>query len=472
MLPISENYAIFPSVVRADVPSDMVIVPREKAFLFFSGEEYRLTIISLNNDEPSYYTPTTHVHLTATAADGVLRFSYTFPDEQEHLILLEYGEKQLQEFHVFSLREDLYRLRPLRGDLHSHSYRSDGKCDPAALAGHFREQGYDFFALTDHNRYYPGGEIDETYDGVKLGITRIPGEEVHAPDSVVHIVHVGGSSSVADLYVHDGDGFDREIAEKYLPRVPSNIPERYADRYAKAIWATDKIHEAGGLAIFPHPFWIPGKSNTFNVCDEFARILLTSEMFDAFELLGGCTQANQNRTVAFWGDLRAEGLKIPVVGSSDVHGIEKAHTFPHLFTICFAEENETASILSAVQNGNTVAVEATNVEYDRHYRAYGSLRLVTYAQFLLRNYFPKRQRICQGEGVAMRAYAIGEADAALVEVQVKQSESFSARFFGREAPILPSESMLAFEEKWREIQLQGPLTKGSVIRSSTVTRQI
>ena len=472
MLPIAENYAIFPSVVRADQPTDMVIVPREKAFLFFSGEEYRLTVISLNSDEISYYSPTTHTHLSAVAEDGVLRFSYTFPDEQEHLILLEYGEKKLQEFHVFSLHEDLYRLRPLRGDLHSHSYRSDGKRDPAALAGHFREQGYDFFALTDHNRYYPGGEIDETYDGVKLGIVRIKGEEVHAPGSVVHIVHVGGKSSVTDLYVHDVDGFEREITEQYLPRVPSDIPERYAERYAKAIWATDKIHAAGGLAIFPHPFWIPGKSNVFNVCDEFARILLNSGMFDAFELLGGCSQPNQNRTVAFWGDLRAEGLRIPVVGSSDVHGMEKSHTFPHLFTVCFAAEKEHDAVIDAVRLGNSVAVEATDTEYDRHYRAYGSLRLVTYTQFLLQNYFPKLQRVCQGEGIAMRAYAIGEADASLIEAQVAQSEHFSARFFGKEPPVLPNAEILSFEEKWRAVHLEGPLTKGSSISAPPVTRQI
>ena len=76
-------------------------------------------------------------------------------------------EKVLQKFNVFSVGEDLYGLTPLKGDLHSHSYRSDGKRDPADLAGHFREQGYDFLALTDHNRYYPGGEIDDVFKDVK-----------------------------------------------------------------------------------------------------------------------------------------------------------------------------------------------------------------------------------------------------------------------------------------------------------------
>lgn len=471
MLPIPQSYAIWPCVVQADQPTEMVIVPAEKAFLLFEGEEYRLTFIASDADEPDYYSASSHRFLTAIAHDGVLRFNWTFAGEQEHLIILQCGEKILQEFTIYSLKEDIYRLQPLKGDLHGHSYRSDGKRDPAAEAGHYREQGYDFFALTDHNRFYPGGEIDETYQGVKLGITRVTGEEVHAPGSVVHIVHVGGTSSVADLYVHAPDNFGAEIVE-YLKKVPREVPEQYAERYAKAMWATDHIHEAGGLAIFPHPFWKPGKSRVRNVREEFARILLMSGMFDAYELIGGMGQAGNNMSVALWADLRAEGLRIPVVGSSDVHTFEKSGSFPHLFTICFAESNDNDSIIAAVRAGNTVAVEATGDEYARQYRCFGSLRLVTYAQFLLKYFFPRQQRICQGEGVAMRAYAMEDADAALIEHQVTQTESFRSRFFGRTPPRLPSENMRAFEAKWREIHCNGPLTKGSVISAPPVTRQI
>lgn len=140
-----------------------------------------------------------------------------------------------------------------------------------------------------------------------------------------------------------------------------------------------------------------------NVCSDFARILLKSGMFDAYEVVGGMGQLGVNLSVALWNDLRAEGCRIPVVGSSDVHSIAKSFVFPHLFTVCFAEANENDAIISAVKNGLCVAVEATGTEYERHYRCYGSLRLVTYAQFLLNHYFPHYTRVCQGEGVAMRA---------------------------------------------------------------------
>lgn len=471
MLPNPQKYTVLPAVVPSEQETLMTVIPCERAFLLFEGEAYQLTVIAVDGDD-SYYHIETHDKLTLIAHDGVLTFPYTFWGEQEYLLLLEYQEKKIAELHVYSLDKDLYALRPLRGDFHGHSYRSDGAQDPAALAGHYREQGYDFFSLTDHNRFYPGGEIDEVYAGVRLGITRVRGEEVHSPDSVVHIVHVGGNESVAAQYVLDRDNYEKKIVA-YMEKVPSEIPEQYRTRYAKAMWATDAIHAAGGLAIFPHPYWRPSPTRMHNVRDEFAKILIKSGMFDAYELLGGMGQVGCNRSVALWGELRAEGIVIPVVGSSDVHGFYNSDSFPHYFTVCFAEANENDSILRAIQNGMSVAVEGEGEEYHRTYRAYGSLRLVSYAQFLLTYYFPKLQRICQGEGIAMRTYAMGQADAALIELQVEQTENFVDQFFGRKAAVLPDASIRAFEEKWREIHLtQGPETKGSSVDLKKGNRQI
>lgn len=471
MLPIPENYAIYPSTVPANEPCAMTIVPKERAFLLPEGEQYDLKIISVDADESCYYSPTTHKNITATARAGILTFTYRFEEEQEHIVILSKGAKALGEFHVYSLQPDLWELVALKGDLHSHSFRSDGQRDPAALAGHYREQGYDFFALTDHNRAYPGLEIDEAYKDLDLDFPRIFGEEVHCPGSVIHIVHVGGKASVTDRYVNHREEYEKEIAS-YPANAPQNIPEQYRERYGKAMWATDKIHAAGGIAIFPHPFWLPGNARTHNVSYPFAKILLQSGMFDAYELVGAMTQPNCNLSVALWTELRSEGHKIIPVGSSDVHSIESGRDFPNKFTLCFAQDNNSDAICNAVRKGLCVAVEATDVEYDRHYRAYGDFRLVSYAQFLLKYYFPKLQRIAEGQGVAMRSYAMGEAPAAFVELHAEQVKAFRARFFGRMAPVLPSPEILAFEERARERHLQGPVTKGSVIDSATVSRQI
>ncbi len=470
MLPSHKIYSIWPSVVPADTASEMIIIPNEKSFLFFEDREYKITVISVNSDETSYSNPTTHISFPVVAHDGVIRFTYTFPNEQEHTIILSYNDKPYQNFYVYSLKEDLYALRPFKGDLHAHSYRSDGRADPSALAGYYREYGYDFFALTDHNRYYPGEEISDNYKDVKLPICRVKGEEVHVPGNTVHIVHIGGDSAVTDQYVHHREEHDAEIAE-YEAKVPESIPEKYRARYARCMWATDKIHAAGGLAIFPHPYWRPAASKVFNVCDEFASILLTSGMFDAFELIGGAKQVGNNRNVALWSELRAQGLNIPVVGSSDVHGIERSEEFPHMFTICFAEDLSNEGILNAVKNGLTVAVEENGYEYDRQFRAYGPLRLVSYAHFLLSRFFLQQERLCQGEGVAMRNYSMDLCDGSVIEKQAEVSENFALRFFGKAPAALPTEQVKTFIEKWREVQLNGPATKGSTV-SGPANRQL
>ncbi len=472
MLPNPKKYLIWPVTPPADRPTDMVVVPAERAFLLFEGEEYVLNIIAVNGDETSYHEPTGHCKVKAVAHDGVLHFCYTFKEEGEYVVQLFYQEKKLQVMHLYALREDLFGLMPLRGDFHGHSYRSDGIQDPAALAGHYREQGYDFFSLTDHNRFYPGGEIDEAFAGVKLGIARVTGEEIHAPGSVVHIVHVGGKASVADRYIKDRENFDKTIAEKYLPAVPADLPVKYHDRYAKAMWAVDAIHEEGGIAIFPHPYWRPGKSACYNVCDEFTLWLLRSGRFDAFELIGGMGQVGNNRAVALWSELRAEGLTLPVVGSSDVHGLYKAGEFPHRFTVAFAAKNENDALIAAVKDRMTVAVEATGAEYDREYRCYGPMRLVSYASFLLVHYFPLLQRICQGEGMAMRAYLMGGVAPAVIEDQAALTAQLQDCFFGRKMPKLPDDHIRAFEEKWRGIHCDGPVGKGTVYDSTDFPRQI
>ncbi len=471
MFPTPCNLQIYPSVVPVKKEVEMIIAPLERSFLLYEGETYELVIVPTAADEEAYSSPAHHEHLTLVAKDGVLRFSYTYEKEQEYTFVLKYNEKEMQRFAAYALESDLYPLRPLKGDLHGHSFRSDGKRDPAALAGHYREQGYDFFALTDHNRYYPGAEIDEVYEGVRLGITRVKGEEVHALGSVVHIVHVGGNTSVCERYVNNHEGFFAELAP-YFDKIPENVPKQYHDRYAKCLWAVDHIHKAGGIAIFAHPYWKPEKSMTSNVCEELAEILIKSGMFDAYELMGGIGRVGNNRSLAFWNEMRAEGCKIPVVGSSDVHAVEK-EPFGNYFTICFATENSNEAIIDAVKNGLSLAVEATGAEYGREYRCYGKLRLVNYAQFLLKNYFVPMQRICQGEGVAMRTYAMCDAPKALIEVQVEQSESFRQRFFGQKPALLPNGKIIDFIARARDRQLKGPISKGSTLLNVTkVSRQI
>ena len=81
MLPTPKNYAIWPSVMLADVPTEMTITPTERAFLFFEGEEYRITVAQVNADEDEYRSADTLRHrtyYTVTAHNGILKFTHTY----------------------------------------------------------------------------------------------------------------------------------------------------------------------------------------------------------------------------------------------------------------------------------------------------------------------------------------------------------------------------------------------------------
>lgn len=470
MLPTPKNYVVYPSVFPVGEEVTVTVLAEEPCFIPPDGALFTLTFRPIDGDE-DYYAPHLFEKKTAEAKDGALRVSCVFEAESEYILTVERDGVRQATLSFYALERDLFALRPMKGDLHAHSYRSDGARDPASLAGHFREQGYDFFALTDHNRYYPGNEIDTVFSAVDTELLHVPGEEVHTPESVLHIVHVGGDRSVAHRYIHEREAYEKEIGE-YLARVPETVPEAYRDRYARAMWAADQIHAAGGIAILAHPLWRPG-NRSVNIPVPFARLLLASGKFDAFELFGGVGAVPNNRQLALWQEARDAGVCIPIVSSSDVHALEDSSSFPHNFTLCFTAARTVEGVTEAIRKGLTVSVCATGTDGAHRYECVGSFRLVSYAHFLLKWYFSALSRIASGEGVLMRAYAMGDADAKVgIEALANAARTYRARFFGDALPPLPTSDVCVRAERFRRVQIEeGPLTKGSKI-DGTENRQI
>jgi hypothetical protein len=82
-----------------------------------------------------------------------------------------------------------------RGNLHTHSDRSDGALSPAKTAQVYREAGYDFLSITDHFRPEYGFPMTDTRELSSDGFALLIGAELHAPRTEVgqqwHIVAVG-----------------------------------------------------------------------------------------------------------------------------------------------------------------------------------------------------------------------------------------------------------------------------------------
>lgn len=82
-----------------------------------------------------------------------------------------------------------------KGNLHTHSNRSDGALDPAEVCRRYRDAGYDFLCLSDHFLPQYSFPLTDTRDYRTDGFTTLIGAELHAPATHLgdlwHILAVG-----------------------------------------------------------------------------------------------------------------------------------------------------------------------------------------------------------------------------------------------------------------------------------------
>lgn len=451
------KYLCYPSVVCVGVETEATIFPKDISRVFSEEKEYELLVIGLRDDMVNYIEPLPYT-VACRVEKGCLKFKYTFRSEQEYDIRFREKDGNTVKISMYAVREDLYALRPLKGELHSHSYYSDGDDGLPMVPADYREEGFDFFALTDHNRMYTSNLLPKLYEGIPLGMTMLPGEEIHTPGSSLHIVHIGGAYSVCEKYVKHADVFEAEVAE--IEKGLGNVCKQYRHRLALATWACKEIKKAGGISIFAHPFW---KSNIYNVSEEFCNLLFDAKIFDVFELFNGADVHLDNLQISLWQEQMLKGNVMPVVGSSDSHNHDFTQDgFARCFSIVFAKSNRAEDILEAIRNGWSVAAEIPH-SADAEARFYAAqFRLVSFTRFLWEHYFNETWRICIGEGILMRRFAEGEETGDVLGALAGSVEDFYKRFYG----ITPVDGLqmrsLQYLETVRKAQMEsGVETKGS-----------
>ena len=425
-------YDIFPKVFPAGKEVEITIKPLGYHADFKNPENIYLAVYGLEDGNPRDYPYRENGKTVEFTYDGVIKFKYEFPYEQEYFIRIfeKDTNKRLLQLSVYALAEDLCGRYPLIGDLHMHTCRSDGRQAPAIVSANYRKHGYDFFAITDHHRYYPSLEAIETYKDVPIEFNIIPGEEVHLPDVApdhindVHIVNFGGKYSVngllkdeyADEFGYDIDkrrfeGFpcpDMITEDEYRAEVDALIPTLDIPEgiepftYASCVWVFNHIRNAEGLGIFCHPYWI---SNVYQVPETFTDYMLQTHPFDAFEVLGGESYYEQNgfQTHKYY-EVLAKGYdKFPIVGSTDSHSSVNNDNAYVASTMVFSPANERTAIIDSIKKLYSIAIDGISKEY----RLVGDFRFAKYANFLLKNYFPLHDDLCYEEGRAMKDYACG-----------------------------------------------------------------
>ena len=355
---------------------------------------------------------------------GEAKFNFTPFGEQRHRVYIDTGARKAS-FEIYSLEEDLYKLTPFKGDTHLHTTESDGLFTPTETVAAYYEAGFDYMAITDHHKYAGSAKMAATMDKIAKHFKVYPGEEVHNRGmGYFHIINLGASASVNEIINADPDGvFEKitqnaaEIKKQYA--LPDCIDEK---EFAFRLWVSQKIREFGGLSVLCHPYW--DAYGEYNMQTPMLEFLLKNGIFDAFEVVDDDDHTGNgvNLQTAIYNEMRADGIKVPIVGSSDCHSVV-SDVFDKFFTYAFCEN--VNDVKQAVKDMKTVAVERIGNEY----RVYGPFRLVKYTRFLCDNLEPEIKAIRKGTASKI-AEAIASKNAEIMTKIEVASQEYKQAFLG------------------------------------------
>lgn len=125
----------------------------------------------------------------------------------------------------------------LKGNLHAHSTVSDGRLTPSLLASCYKDHGYDFIAVTDHNVFSSYGRLE--------GLPIIAGMELS-------ILWGGRRLKKAHHLLVLGEG----SAYNHLERIAfPHFTDADVDFLAQTQKTIDFLKEHGYTVVYNHPFW-------------------------------------------------------------------------------------------------------------------------------------------------------------------------------------------------------------------------
>jgi hypothetical protein len=216
----------------------------------------------------------------------------------------------------------------LKGNLHTHTAESDGDSPPAEVAAWYRDHGYDFLVITDHDKLT---KID-----APAGLVLVDGEEVtdRLPKKPLHVNAIG----IARAVKPQGGATPVEVLQRDL----------------------DAVREAGGLPLVNHPNfgWAFG-------ADE----LLQLRGLALLEIASGHPYVNAQgppSAESMWDALLTRGRRVWGVAVDDSHHLKRVWdsdvALPGKAWVVVRAERNAKSIVAALERGDFYA--STGVELE------------------------------------------------------------------------------------------------------------
>lgn len=202
----------------------------------------------------------------------------------------------------------------LRGELHCHTYHSDGDGDPVSLVRMARERGLDFLAITDHNTISCQRELAQLY---APGILLIRGVEVTTFKGHFNVWGVG-------------DWIDFRVL-------------RAQDMTAAIRFAVER----GAVTTCNHP-------KPFGPPWEYPEV----EGYHCIEVWNGPWYEMNQSALDFWTERLAQGKRIVAIGGSDYHRRSQLLQDPPralgtpTVWVYVPETADAAAILNAIRRGH------------------------------------------------------------------------------------------------------------------------
>ena len=211
-----------------------------------------------------------------------------------------------------------------RGNLHTHSTRSDGVLEPAEVCRRYRAEGYDFIALTDHFIGTYGYPIVDTVPMRTDSFTTILGAELHS-----------GAMANGELWHILAVGLPADFAPSHSPNFhPAAGQETGPQIAARAV-------AAGAFVAIAHPQW-----SGLTLAD--ARSITAAHAVEVYN--HGCAVGcDRPDGFAIADLLLSEGRKLSLIATDDAHFSEPDHFAG--WVMVKAEANTPEALLAALKSG-------------------------------------------------------------------------------------------------------------------------
>lgn len=207
----------------------------------------------------------------------------------------------------------------LRGNLHTHTTRSDGKRDPQVVVDDYAARGYDFLMISDHDGLTPPAELDAR------GMVLIPGNEVTARGP--HLLHVNADT----------------------------VLEPHPDRQAVL---HEIVARSESFAVMAHPNWHPDFNHLPQPQLEAYEGYIGIEVYNGvIERLAGSPYATDR-----WDQLLGQGRRVWGFANDDSHREDDVALG---WNVVQTADRSAAGILDAMRRGafyGSTGVALTRIE--------------------------------------------------------------------------------------------------------------